>query len=113
MLLVTQLYNSMVMVYYEVNYDYYIEHCENKTLPQLHCDGKCILAQQLIQEEESSSPTEAPPMTEIQLRLFYQIEEYAHPSLLAFSVSNPWSLPHDATLPTDPYLEYFTPPPRF
>jgi len=43
------------LVDYEINYDYYAEVlCENKTEPELHCDGKCQLLDGIEDEMKTS-----------------------------------------------------------
>lgn len=45
---------------YELDKTEYIEHCENKSKPELDCNGKCHLSKQLIDQTESSDPGEPP-----------------------------------------------------
>ncbi|GAB4230160.1 MAG: hypothetical protein Tsb0034_01940 [Ekhidna sp.] len=57
--IVIQLFwSSGYLVDYYVNSDVYKENCENKSRPELNCDGKCILAQKLLksanQDEKDS-----------------------------------------------------------
>ncbi|UGS21668.1 MULTISPECIES: hypothetical protein [Flavobacterium] len=41
---------------YAVNYDYIVNNlCENKSKPELKCNGKCHLAKQLAKASESNS----------------------------------------------------------
>lgn len=41
---------------YAVNYDYIVENlCENKSKPELNCNGKCHLTKQLAKASDSSS----------------------------------------------------------
>ncbi|CAM3915532.1 hypothetical protein FLCU109888_08650 [Flavobacterium cucumis] len=41
---------------YAVNYDYIVNNlCENKSKPELNCNGKCHLTKQLAKASESSS----------------------------------------------------------
>ncbi|KGO89614.1 hypothetical protein [Flavobacterium suncheonense] len=45
------------VVTFVVNYDYIAkELCENKTKPQLHCNGKCYLKKELAKAAESTHP---------------------------------------------------------
>ena len=42
---------------YVVNYDYIVnELCENKSKPELKCNGKCHLMKELAKESESEKP---------------------------------------------------------
>ncbi|AEV34416.1 hypothetical protein Oweho_3467 [Owenweeksia hongkongensis DSM 17368] len=66
----SQLYNSMVTAIYQMSYDYYVQElCENKSTPELHCDGKCFFAKQLSLSENKHNETE-PPVLIPSLRLF-------------------------------------------
>ncbi|MEP1093793.1 MAG: hypothetical protein ABJG78_01710 [Cyclobacteriaceae bacterium] len=47
------LWSSVYMLDYYVNSDFYKEHCQNKSRPELKCDGKCILAQKLKMNTEN------------------------------------------------------------
>ena len=56
---------------YVVNYDYIVNVlCENRSQPQLNCDGKCYLAKQLSKESEKNQKN---PFGENQLREMPQI----------------------------------------
>ncbi len=61
---------------YVVNYDYIVNVlCENKDKPQLHCDGKCYLAEQLAKESERNDKNpfgENRNNTEIQPMVFFE-----------------------------------------
>jgi hypothetical protein len=46
-----------IVANYLVDYSAYLEHCENADKPELKCNGKCQLAQEL---KEASSPVESP-----------------------------------------------------
>lgn len=51
-------WGSGLLVDYYVNSDVYKENCQNKDRPELKCNGKCILAQKLLQsskEDEAAS----------------------------------------------------------
>ncbi|XOV91254.1 MAG: hypothetical protein ACFHWX_13690 [Bacteroidota bacterium] len=50
------LWGSRYLVDYYVNSDYYKARCINKDLPQLNCDGKCILALKI--KAQSKADTE-------------------------------------------------------
>lgn len=40
---VSSFQQSLIFVDYEINREFYLEHCENKTRPELLCNGKCQL----------------------------------------------------------------------
>ena len=59
----TQFYNSAVMGLYQIDKTAYIEeYCENTQMPELHCDGKCHLSDQLIETNNTSNPNEIPTL---------------------------------------------------
>lgn len=46
------------VISFMVNYDYISkELCENKTKPELHCNGKCYLKKELAKASENTNPT--------------------------------------------------------
>ncbi len=57
------LWGSGYLLDYYVNTDYYKEHCVNKELPQLNCDGKCILAKKI--KQQTSKQTDPAVITPI------------------------------------------------
>ncbi len=61
---------------YVMNYDYIVNVlCKNKDRPQLKCDGKCYLSQQLAKEAEQNKGNpfgEEQAKTEIQHIVFFQ-----------------------------------------
>ncbi len=52
------MWGSGYLVDYYVNTDYYKSLCVNKEMPELNCDGKCILAQKI--KTQSDKKTENP-----------------------------------------------------
>jgi len=75
--LLPQVSNTLVWVNYELNIESITEEfCVNKEKPELKCNGKCHLAEQLEESSpvESNEPAEASYIP--QIPLFYQeIEE--------------------------------------
>ncbi|MFD2907650.1 hypothetical protein ACFSX9_02775 [Flavobacterium ardleyense] len=52
---------------YIVNYDYIVtELCENKSKPELHCNGKCHLTEQLAKASESDNANSSEKKTSFQ-----------------------------------------------
>lgn len=45
-------WGSGLLVDYYVNSEVYKENCQNKNRPELNCDGKCILAQKLLNSQK-------------------------------------------------------------
>ncbi|MEP4534186.1 MAG: hypothetical protein ABJ004_13935 [Cyclobacteriaceae bacterium] len=71
--LVIQLqWRSGYLIDYYINTDTYKELCTNKDLPELHCDGKCILAQKLQEQRQNSEskPTYLIPSISFEFTLF-------------------------------------------
>jgi len=57
-----------VMTWYQVNQGYISEVlCENRDLPEMHCDGKCVLAQKLKQANQQEKQKGNPSIPEIEL----------------------------------------------
>lgn len=48
---------TLWVVHYQWNRAAYLAHCENKSKPQLHCDGKCFLKKRM-QAKTDDSPNE-------------------------------------------------------
>jgi len=68
--LLSQWYNSLVALNYQVNYNYYTEVlCENQDEPELHCNGQCAFSKQMQLGQEEPADTE-PPVLLPTLRLF-------------------------------------------
>lgn len=64
------------VVEYVMNYDYIVNVlCENKDKPELKCDGKCYLAQQLAKEARNDKNPfgEKQSKIEVQHLVFYQV----------------------------------------
>ncbi len=60
-LLMGQVYNSAVYGYYQWQFDYFANVlCENQERPELHCDGKCQLAEMLAPAEQKPAPEQLP-----------------------------------------------------
>lgn len=60
-MLFTPVYNGVVWVHYELNKAYIAEKfCENKSKPELHCEGSCHVQKTLIQQEVPSAQEELP-----------------------------------------------------
>ncbi len=47
------------VVGYIINYDYIVkELCENRTKPELHCNGKCQLMKEMAKASENEKPVQ-------------------------------------------------------
>lgn len=51
-MLTQSLSRGIIVLSYFTNKEAYERYCVNKAKPQLHCDGKCQVAQKIKQEEE-------------------------------------------------------------
>lgn len=85
-----------VMLWYKANKTYISKTlCENRDRPQLHCDGKCVLAKKLrqtdMEQEKQSVPVETihnevlPCLVGVE----YHIETFAFSLLHAFGLYLP------------------------
>lgn len=53
-IMIQLLWGSGYLMDYYVNTDYYKEQCVNKDIPELNCDGKCLLAEKIKQQQQES-----------------------------------------------------------
>ncbi|WP_313271161.1 hypothetical protein [Sphingobacterium sp.] len=44
-----------IVVDYSTNKSLYLQYCENKSRPELHCNGQCVLMKKLKKQEEKES----------------------------------------------------------
>lgn len=116
-LLITYLFSGLGAYYpivdYLINKEYIVEHyCVNKDKPEMECDGKCYLVNQLKQasddHEESSSAVSL--INEITNRLF--LHEDRQWMDLYFAKSSIGNILYLLPRLSDPYIEAPTPPPR-
>lgn len=111
-MLYSQLYNAGVAVFYQLNYNYYQELCENKDRPELHCNGTCVLSQQLAQRDQQHEPSQEPPIVEINFRLFTPPLFTQHLTAFSPATQSFYSI-RKSSLPPSPFNAISTPPPRF
>jgi hypothetical protein len=74
------LYKSAMMLHYWSNLQYYAEVlCENKTRPEMHCNGSCAIAKELNAAEEGKANAEKniPELTRLEVSTFLVTQEYA------------------------------------
>ena len=99
-------------VHYQLNMAAYMEKCENKAKPSLHCDGKCHLKKQIaVSEQQDPSKPELPEgfkaMQDIQLF----IEPVAVPLIVASGHFESAPLLYSGVLlPDVPVAGIFKPP---
>lgn len=108
--LISQWYNSLVALNYELNYHYYSEVlCENQDKPELHCNGQCAFSKQMALSQEDPADTE-PPVLLPSLRLFNQATAEWALNLPAPLMINLNAFNHN--LPRTPYLPVDEHPPK-
>ena len=61
-------YPGYVADYY-INYQSYLENCENKDQPRMQCNGRCLLMEKLNQSDEHNSQSEQ-PLKPLSIELF-------------------------------------------
>lgn len=112
-LILRPLYTIGYVAYYELNIDYIIEtYCENKAKPQLKCNGKCHLADQLALTANTDSSNSDGFNTFYEAFLPVYFQEFQ-----GFSMAI-----HDSRLPLDNwsyrkttfscYITILSPPPK-
>jgi hypothetical protein len=101
--------NFLIVIGFYANQKYIAATiCENRYKPMLHCNGKCILAKKLRQEEKKNSqdPERKPDIKNeiISSRSFFASHPFV-PTSISYKL-----IPRVADLPTDHYTEIFHPP---
>ena len=61
-----------IVVGYMVDYNIYLENCENRNRPQLKCNGKCHLAEELKQIDDPIEVPDTPKVLNIDPVFFFQ-----------------------------------------
>lgn len=100
---------AIPLVNYWVNYESYLERCENKAKPELDCDGCCQVKKEVaeVSQEEKNHQNQRTQTTET-IELFHfaaDILAFAAPQtgVTSFLVSfEPSPLPGVGTLPFQP-----------
>lgn len=60
---------------YQLNKSYIAENlCENKSKPQMHCEGKCHLKKQLEKEDKRENPVPSQNTKENEVQFFSALE---------------------------------------
>lgn len=98
----------VVLAWYELNHPYIVRNlCENRARPQLHCDGKCILAKKLKAAEEREKQQTS------QLRQWLETPVFTSPTLPEFVFETVWSEPEPTPRPAYHLPGYASPSSRF
>lgn len=109
--LLSQLYNSFVVAGYQLNYEYYSQElCENKDQPELHCDGKCMLAKQLAVHQDSEKQGEAPTL--LPSPQLFSMNQQSFPDPLVLAVDDVEHFIPQFLVPDSPMLNGIEHPPR-
>ncbi|MCU0404902.1 MAG: hypothetical protein MUE99_10190 [Chitinophagaceae bacterium] len=83
---------GVVVLHYFINKKYIAQNlCENRTRPMLHCDGKCVLAKKL-QQQESQQKEQGIYFTEKFEVLSNALGFIQAPLPKSFVISNPLSM---------------------
>ncbi len=51
-MLLQSFYRNIAMLDYEINFSDYLAKCVNKSRPQLHCNGQCVLMKKIKAQED-------------------------------------------------------------
>lgn len=78
------LYSSGYLLDYYVNTDFYKANCINQDRPELHCDGKCILAQKIAAAAQQDQQ-DAKDKTMLPASMEYM------PEFFCLTISNSWT----------------------
>lgn len=85
-LILLQSFNKTWIVFsFKINQDYISKVlCINRDKPEMHCNGKCVLAKR-VEAEEQKEKSELPQKLKKQYEVLYCIEQFS-PSNLAMNV---------------------------
>ncbi len=80
-------YQAGYIVYFQLNIDVIVEkYCVNKAKPELHCNGKCHLAQQLnLSQDTSDKGTTRAVVLDSFIPLYFQNTHYEIPLVWTFN----------------------------
>lgn len=68
---------ALPLVDYVVNYDYIVSKlCENKSKPEIMCNGKCYLSKELAQSSQTTSKTDSTKIVTNVLDSFLDQEKF-------------------------------------
>lgn len=110
LVLVSQLGAHFVLLAdYYANRSYYLENCENRYRPQLHCNGQCILMKKL---RKSESQQEKEHSVRVEWKLEYLSRKSYFPEVPAapLIVKTSFPLSPACRLPEIPAGSVFHPP---
>ena len=81
-------YQAGYIVYFQLNIDVIVEkYCVNKAKPELHCNGKCHLAQQLnLSQDSSDKGTTRAVVLDSFIPLYFQTTHYEIPLVWTFDL---------------------------
>ncbi|MEH6406432.1 MAG: hypothetical protein V7767_04055 [Leeuwenhoekiella sp.] len=82
------IYQAGYIVYFQLNIDSIVEkYCVNKAKPELHCNGKCHLTQQLnLSQDDSGKNAGRILVPDSFIPLYFQVAQYEIP--LVWMINN-------------------------
>lgn len=83
--------------------------CENRDRPQLHCDGKCVLAKKLAAADQQQQSARWEQLTEVSVFMAPQVPVYAF-APASLPLADAPLRPYRAGVPPSPILPFFHPP---
>jgi hypothetical protein len=87
---------GLLLLSYYTNTGIYAVNCENKSRPQLQCNGKCQLSKKIQAEErkeQQEKRTAEPQIVYIEPQEYFQLEELI-PALVFAQLFHPLSVGH-------------------
>lgn len=63
---------SLVLADYTLETEKYMEFCENKEKPEMHCDGKCQLGKLMNELDGNQNPMQQHKVKIVEVQLFFQ-----------------------------------------
>jgi hypothetical protein len=99
------------LVEYAMDYQTYLERCENRDRPSLKCNGTCILAKK-IAASQATSPAEEPVLPAFEAEEWVSAHVPASPSTLLLNMSPAQDFLYPPSFPLEVVLSPPCPPPR-
>jgi hypothetical protein len=112
LLLLTQTFSKWAMIFqYEINKNYIARVlCENKSRPQLHCNGKCKLMEKMRADEEANTPVNNKPVKASLAEAFFLAEKFSLSVPVSISPSKVFNSSYVLKNYRSPHFPIFHPP---
>ncbi|MEX2596000.1 MAG: hypothetical protein WEC59_03645 [Salibacteraceae bacterium] len=95
------IFNVGIAINYQVDQKEYLQRCENKDKPLMHCNGKCVLAKKLMVSRNNEAPDQ-PKIITLQLAFFEEpVETVFFKSRQELTFFNDSGKLNDFALPID------------